>query len=248
MFEEIAPVFRELYETTGINFVFLYDPFEWERLFEGIVLSLQLIVACLTLSIIIGIIGAWAQGAQSRLLRTVVAGYIQFFRNTPPFVQLLFFFFGLGAFTPQIDAGGYYEPVISAFGWAVIALGCFGGAFNVEIFRSGIEAVPTATKEAADALGYTRLGSYIHVILPLALRICLPALNANLISLLKTTSLAYAISVPEVTYAANQIWSDNINVAEMMLVLFLYYNIVVAILAWGMHKLERRLSLPGYGR
>jgi polar amino acid transport system permease protein len=248
LFEEIAPVFRELYETSGINFVFLYDPFEWERLVEGIILSLQLIVACLTLSIIIGIIGAWAQGARSRLLRSVVAGYIQFFRNTPPFVQLLFFFFGLGAFTPQIDAGGYYEPVISAFGWAVIALGCFGGAFNVEIFRSGIEAVPTATKEAADALGYSRLGSYIHVILPLALRVCLPALNANLISLLKTTSLAYAISVPEITYVANQIWSDNINVAEMMLVLFLYYNIVVAILAWGMHKLERRLSIPGYGR
>ncbi len=248
MLDRLAPLFLHLYETTGINFVFLYNPFEWNRLLGGITTSLELIASCLALSIVIGVIGAWAQGAHSKFLRTSIAGYIQLFRSTPPFVQLLFFYFGLGAFTPQIDAGGYFEPVVSSFGWAVVALGCFGGAFNVEIFRSGIEAVPTATKEAADALGYGRLQSYVHVVLPLAIRVCLPALTSNLISLLKTTSLAYAISVPEITFVANQIWSDHINVAEMMLVLFLYYNVVVAILAWGMYRLERRLSLPGFDR
>ena len=80
--------------------------------------------------------------------------------------------------------------------WAIISLSLFAGAFNVEIFRSGIEAVPQTTVEAAEALGYTRLKAYLHIVLPLAFRICLPALNNNLVNLLKTTTLAYAIAVP----------------------------------------------------
>ncbi|MFX8797776.1 ABC transporter permease subunit, partial [Acinetobacter baumannii] len=76
----------------------------------------------------------------------------------------------------------------------------------------GIEAVPQSTIEAAEALGYTRLGAYRHVILPLAIRVCLPALNNNLLNLVKTTTLAYAIGVPELLYAAAQIWSEVLNV------------------------------------
>ena len=179
-------------------------------------------------------------------MRATVAAYIQVFRNTPPFVQLLFFYFAISPFTPQSNAGGYLQPAISAFDWAVLSLGCFGGAFNVEIFRSGVQAVPASTKEAAIALGYTRLMAFIYVTLPLAFRICLPALGTNLISLAKTTSLAYAIAVPEMTYTANQIWSDNVNVPEMMIVLFLFYNLLVAILAWLIRTLEQKLKLKGY--
>jgi polar amino acid transport system permease protein len=246
VFEILAPYFRELYDTTGINFVFFYERYEYDRLTHGMLLTIVLGFCCLTLSIAIGVLGAWAQGARSRLVRAVTAGYVQLFRNTPPFVQLLFFYFGLGPLTPQVNAGGYLEPVISAFGWAVIGLGCFGGAFNVEIFRSGIEAVPVATREASEALGYSRSQAFFHVTLPLAFRFCLPALTNNLISLLKTTSLAYAIAVPEITYVANQIWSDNVNVPEMMLVLFIYYNLLIAVLAWGMHGVESKLRIPGY--
>ncbi len=66
-------------------------------------------------------------------------------------------------------------------------------------------------------------------------------------SLAKTTSLAYVIAVPEMTYVLNQVWSDNINVPEMILVLFVFYVAIVSILARGLHALERRLALPGYG-
>src|SRR3546814_14444770 len=62
---------------------------------------------------------------------------------------------------------------------------------------------------AAEALGYTRLQTYIYIVLPLAFRVCLPALNNNLVNLVKTTTLAYAIAVPEMLYMANQIWSDR---------------------------------------
>ena len=251
--ELFADFFKNLYDSTGINFVIFYEQYEYDRFVAAIWTSIKLIVISLVLSMVVGVLGAWAQGAKSRILRLGMAGYIQFFRNTPPFIQILFFYFVLGTtlehmgVIPMIDAGGYKEPLIGNFGWAVVSLGFFAGAFNVEIFRSGIEAVPTATREAAEALGYTRLQAYIHVVLPLAFRVCLPALNNNLVNLLKTTTLAYAIAVPEMMYTANQIWSDNVNVPEMMVVLFVYYISLVAILVWAMHKWEQRMRILGYG-
>jgi polar amino acid transport system permease protein len=245
--EFFADFFKELYETSGWNFVILYEQYEYDRFLEGMWVSVKLIVASLIFSLVVGIIGAWAQGAKSKVLRYAMAGYIQIFRNTPPFVQILFFYFVLGNLTPSYDAGGYQVGYIESFGWAVISLGFFAGAFNVEIFRSGIEAVPDSTREAAEALGYSRFMSYVHVIFPLAFRVCLPALNNNLVNLLKTTTLAYGIAVPEMMYTANQIWSDNVNVSEMMIVLFIFYVGLVTVLVWGMNIWERKLKIPGYG-
>lgn len=248
MLELIAPFFRQLYERTGLNFIVFYDPHEYGRLVTGISISLQLIFWSLLLSLVIGVLGAWAQSSRSAIVRVGMNAYIQAFRNTPPMIQLLFFYFALGAFTPAVDMGGYTQPIISSFVWAVISLGIFGGAFNVEIFRAGLEAVPESTLEAAESLCFSRWQTYTNVTLPLAFRISLPALTNNLVSLSKTTSLAYVISVPEMTYVLNQVWSDNINVPEMMLLLFTYYVLVVTILASALHALERRLVLPGYGQ
>jgi polar amino acid transport system permease protein len=245
--EFFADYFQELYDSTGWNFVIFYEQYEYDRFLEGMWVSIKLIFASLLFSLVVGFIGAWAQGAKSKIVRYGIAGYIQLFRNTPPFVQILFFYFVLGNLTPSYDAGGYQVGYIESFGWAVISLGFFAGAFNVEIFRSGIEAVPESTREAAEALGYTRLMSYIHVIFPLAFRVCLPALNNNLVNLLKTTTLAYGIAVPEMMYTANQIWSDNVNVSEMMIVLFVFYVGLVAVLVYGMHKWEKKMKIPGYG-
>ncbi len=245
--ELFADYFRQLYDNTGWNFVFLYEQYEYDRVLEGMWVSVKLIVASLLFSLVVGFVGAWAQGSNSRIVRNLIAGYIQIFRNTPPFVQILFFYFVLGTLVPTYDAGGYQVGYIDSFGWAVISLGFFAGSFNVEIFRSGIEAVPESTCEAAEALGYSRLMSYVHVIFPLAFRVCLPALNNNLVNLLKTTTLAYGIAVPEMMYTANQIWSDNVNVSEMMLFLFLFYVGLVAILVYGMHRWENKMKIPGYG-
>lgn len=242
-----GPFFKDLYARTGLNFIVFYDPYEYGRFVKGAAISAQLTFWSLLLSLVIGVFGAWVQGARSLVLRAVVNSYIQAFRNTPPMIQLLFFYFGLGAFTPAVDMGGYSQPLVSSFAWAIISLGIFGGAFNVEIFRAGLEAIPESTIEAAESLCFSRWQTYLHVTLPLAVRVSLPALANNLISLAKTTSLAYVIAVPEMTYVLNQVWSDNVNVPEMMLVLFVFYVAVVGLIAGVMHWLERRLALPGYG-
>ena len=247
MLDLIGSYFADLYDATGINFIIFYEEYEWDRFILGIWTSFKLIVVCLFFSLIVGFIGAWAQGARSMIVRYVIAGYIQFFRNTPPFVQILFFYFVLGTLVPSYDAGGYQEDIIGSFGWAAISLSFFAGAFNTEIFRSGIEAVPESTVEASYALGYSRFQTYIYIVFPLAFRICLPALNNNLVNLLKTTTLAYGIAVPEMMYTANQIWSDNVNVPEMMIMLFIFYVGLVAVLVWGMTRWERKMKIPGYG-
>jgi polar amino acid transport system permease protein len=238
--------FRVLHQTTGINLTIFYDAFDRARFFHGFLTSIRLMSLCIVCSVIIGVVGAWVQGSRLRTLRLATQGYIQFFRNTPPLVQLYFFYFALGAYLRAETVNGMSAPIVSNFTWAVICLSFWAGAFNVEIFRAGIEAVPRETLEAAESLGYSRLKAYVYVILPLAFRISLPALNNNLVNLIKTTTIAYAIAVPEMLYVSNQIWSDELNVPEMMNVLLLIYVGLVGILVLFMGRLERSLRIPGY--
>ncbi|MGI9482670.1 MAG: amino acid ABC transporter permease [Hyphomicrobiales bacterium] len=250
MFEQIQTYFRNLADThPKWNFVFFYDPTQWDRVVEGFWMTIYLSVICVILSVVIGIVGAWLQGSPLTIVRNVVQGYIQFFRNTPPLIQLLFFYFALGQFTPTYSPDGWLEvPIISNVGWAIISLSFFAGAFNVEIFRAGIEAVPESTSEAAEALGMNRLQTYIYVVFPLAFRVCLPALNNNLVNLVKTTTQALAIAVPELLYQMVSIYNDYSTAqnASMML-LFVFYISLVGVLVLGMNKWERTMRIPGYG-
>ena len=247
--EAISTWFQRLYDTTGLNFTVFYDAYDWQRYLDGLKMTLMLSVITILLSLIIGAAGALIQSGPSRILRGLVNAFVVVFRNTPPLVQLFFFYFGLGTMLPAtVTATGMREPVLNNVEWAVVSLSLFAAAFNVEIFRSGIEAVPRTTIEAAEALGYTRFKAYCHIVLPLAIRVCLPALNNNLVNLLKTTTLAYAIAVPETLYALKQIWSESQNVMEMMILLLATYGILVGVLVWLMHRWERAMHIPGYHR
>jgi polar amino acid transport system permease protein len=210
-------------------------------------MTIRLAAISIVASVLIGVVGAWLQGSRLHLTRKLVYWYIQFFRNTPPLVQIYFFYFGIGSLLSVTAASGAPVPIVSNVTWAVVSLSFFAGAFNVEIFRSGIEAVPGTTIEAAESLGFTRLRTYLLIVLPLAFRISLPALNNNLVNLVKTTTLAYAIAVPELLYVSSQIWSDSLNVPEMMNVLLVTYFVLVGSLVWVMHRWERAIKVPGFG-
>ena len=249
--DAVAEFFRQLAEDyPRWNFIWLYDERQGAKVLSGIWMTIQLSVACCALSLAIGVVGAWAQGARALLVRAAVQGYIQFFRNTPPFVQLLFFYFALGQFTPTYSPDGWLQqPIISNVGWAIISLSFFAGAFNVEIFRAGIEAVPESTREASESLGFSRLQTYRYVVLPLAFRVSLPALNNNLVNLVKTTTQAFAIAVPELLYQSVSIWNDYPSAqTPTMLLLFVVYILLVAVLVYGMHNWERAMRIPGYGQ
>ncbi len=227
----------------------MYQPVQQGKILSGIWMTIKLSLACLVLSMVIGVLGAFAQGSRNVILRSIVQGYIQFFRNTPPYVQLLFFYFALGQFTPTYSPDGWLEvPIISNVGWAIISLSFFAGAFNVEIFRAGIEAVPESTREAAESLGFSRSQSYRYVVLPLALRVSLPALNNNLVNLVKTTTQAFGIAVPELLYQSVTIWNDYPSALyPTMLLVFVVYVVLVGILVMSMSKWESSMRIPGYG-
>jgi len=236
--------FRWLNDATGINLTILYDAFDRARFARGFWMTVRLSAVCIVASVAIGVVGAWIQGSRLSIARWLVHWYIQAFRNTPPLVQLYFFYFGLGSLL-KADGGG---PLVTNVTWAIVSLSFFAGAFNVEIFRAGVEAVPRTTIEAAESLGFSRLQTYVRVVLPLAFRISLPALNNNLVNLVKTTTLAYAIAVPEMLYVSSQIWSDELNVPVMMNVLLLAYFLLVGLLVYAMHRWERALHVPGFGQ
>lgn len=245
--EHIQHFFLWLYDTYGINFIVFYDPWEFDQYLEGLVTTLQLCVICVVLSVVIGITGAWLQGSRFAPARWIVYAYIQFFRNTPPLAQMYFFYFGLGSIMPRYTNDmGLVQPMLGNYQWAIIALSLFAGAFNVEIFRSGIEAVPKTTVEAAKSLGYNRWKSFYYILFPLALRICMPSLTNNLVNLLKTTSIAYAIGVAEVLYVANQIWAVEFNVPEMMNVVLVTYLTIVSVFVWMMSRFVKKMRIPGY--
>ena len=240
----LAGFFQHWADSGGPNFSIVYDQFDRQRFLLGLWTTVELSVASIVLSVVLGLAGAWILAGPSRAGHAAVRGYVQFFRNTPPLVQLSFFYFAVGGLMPGSHGGS--GPLVTGFGWAVISFSLFAGAFNVEIFRSGIEAVPHGTVEAAQSLGYRGYGLYRHILVPLGLRICLPALTNNMVNLVKTTTLAYAIGVPDLLYAASQIWSEVLNVREMMIVLLVTYLILVAILVWMMEGWERSLAIPGH--
>lgn len=248
--EWIAEFFRQIAdEYPRWNFIWMYEPLQQGKILSGIWMTIKLSIACLIFSVVIGVFGAFAQGSENRLLRMIVQGYIQFFRNTPPYVQLLFFYFALGQFTPTYSPDGWLEiPIISNVGWAIISLSFFAGAFNVEIFRAGIEAVPESTREAASSLGFTRGQTFRYIVMPLAVRVSLPALNNNLINLVKTTTQAFGIAVPELLYQSVTIWNDYPSALyPTMLLVFVVYVLLVGVLVLSMGRWEKSMRIPGYG-
>jgi polar amino acid transport system permease protein len=246
--DRIMEFFRALNERTGINLPILYDPFDGDRFLHGLLTTVELFLISAVVSIVIGLVGAGCLTLPYRLPQAITRCYVSFFRNTPPLIQMYFFFFAIGALTPvSKNEFGFPEPTVDNFHWALITLSLYAGAFNIEIFRSGVEAIHRSIVEAATVLGYGKIACFVYVLLPLAWRISLPALCNNLIELLKTTTLAYAIGVPELLYVSNQIWSDNLNTFEMMNVLMVVYLLLVGIVALAMNRWEHALRLPGFG-
>lgn len=245
----VADWFRALHDARGLNFSVFYDRADGVTFLKGLQVTLELSLACMFLSVALGVLGAWLQQSPWPAVRRAVAAYVNLFRNTPPLAQLYFLYFGVGSLMMMVPNGtGGQRPLFDNFTWAMISMSLFAGAFNTEIFRAGLQAVPRATIEAAEALGYSPGGAYFHVVLPLALRISLPALNNNLVTLVKGTTVAYAIGVPELLTASSTIWGASVNIPEMMLVLLGTFLALVGALVFVLHRVEAALRIPGYTR
>lgn len=228
-------------EQHGLSLSIVWDPIDRQRFLLGLGLTLLLSLASIALSLLIGVVGAAGLGSRQGLWRGISGAYVALFRNTPLLVQLFFFYFGVGALLPLVDG----VRLLNGTQWAIIVIALHSGAFQAVNLRAGIDGVPRATLQAAAALGMQERTVLRHIVLPLALRNSLPAMGNTVVQTIKSTSIAYAIAVPELLYASNRIWSDNFNVAEMMQVLLLVWLLLIGLSSWLLRRLEYHLRLPG---
>lgn len=239
----IYNLFAQLYERTNINFSIIYDAADRTAILGGIVVEFQLIIISLFFAVILGLLFSYLQHTGFKYAINV---YVEFFRNTPLLIQLYFFYFAIGPWMPLVlDSYGSMSPLFGEFAWAVVAFSFNSAAYFTETFRSGLEAVPKAQIETAESLGMSDWLVFRFIKLPLAARIAMPSIFNNIIFLAKGTIIAYVIAVPNILYTTTQIWTQQANVAEMMLFLLLFYLILANLISLVGRIIEKKLSLKG---
>ncbi|MFI6739260.1 amino acid ABC transporter permease [Nonomuraea sp. NPDC050451] len=232
---------------------------EWkvvgEYLFSPAVLSglgttLLLTLLAMVVGVAGGIVLAVLRMSPNPLLASLSAFYIWIFRGVPLLVQLLFWYF-LSAVVPRIGLGVPWGPtffevdtnlIITQLAAAVLGLGLHEAAYMAEIVRAGITSVDHGQTEAAHALGLTRFQTLRKIILPQAMRVIIPPTGNQVVSMLKTTSLVFAIAVPELLTSIQGIYSRNFQQVPLLTVACFWYLVATTVLNAGQHYIERRFS------
>ncbi|MFO1151385.1 MAG: amino acid ABC transporter permease [Alsobacter sp.] len=215
-----------------LNFNLIWRHFD--RLLNGLVLSLELAVAAIAIGIAIGLALAVLHVSGGRLVRTLIGAYVEFIRNVPLILLVYLVFYGLPTVVDIV-----YSPTTSF----VATLALYAGAYLVEVFRSGLEAVPRGLIDAGKAIGLTPWQRLVSVRLPTMLRITLPALSNTFVSLFKDTSVASVIAVPELTYGAQWINFNTFRIVEVYLVVTLMYLVTGYAILLLLRLLERRFAV-----
>lgn len=216
----------------NLNFSAVWRSFD--QLLMGLGLSLILAFFAILIGCALGLIVAFALRTKQIWLRGPASIYVTAIRNTPILVLVLFTYFAL----PQM---GFRLGKIESF---VFTLAIYSGAYLAEVFRAGLVSVPPGLREAGLAVGLTEMQIRTSIIIPIMLRNVLPSLSSTLISLFKDTSLAAAISVPELTFEARKINVETFRVIETWMVASCLYVFTCTVLAALLRRVERRMAIP----
>lgn len=200
-------------------------------------LTLTIGILGIILSILIGVIASAIEYYKIPVLRQIVSIYVELSRNTPLLVQLFFLYFGL----PKIGIRWSSELC------GIVGLSFLGGSYMTEAFRSGLETVEPIQKESALSLGFTPLETMIDVILPQALAVTVPSLVANVIFLIKETSVFSGIALADLMYVAKDLIGLYYKTPEALSMLVLAYLIILLPVSIIGTLLERRLRYAGFG-
>ena len=218
---------------------------------QGLGVTLELTFLSMFIGITLGIVLAVMRLSPSRLLSSVAWTYTWFFRGTPVYVQLFFWFsinslyesFRIGIPFTSIDiihfqASAFFTPFVAA----LTGLSLNEGAYMSEIARSGLISVDEGQTEAATSLGMTRGQTLRFVVLPQAMRVIVPPTGNELISMLKTSSLVSAVGVVDLFGATNNIAASNYEFIPLLIVASIWYLIVTTFLSIGQYYVERRFA------
>lgn len=215
------------------DFIMEYLPM-YER---AAILTVKLGLIGIAFAVLVGLICAMIQYHKIPVARQIVAVYIELSRNTPLLVQLFFIYYGL----PKL--GLQFGPELCG----IIGLAFLGGSYMAESFRSGLETVEPIQRESALSLGMTNRQTMQYVILPQAVSISVPAFVANVIFLLKETSVFSAISLMDLMFTAKDLIGLYYKTIESLFLLVVFYLIILLPVSILGSLLERRLRHAGFG-
>nr|WP_314843453.1 amino acid ABC transporter permease [Schaalia odontolytica] len=202
--------------------------------------------AILTLRIAaIGIVGSLAVGLLVAAIRQyripvaaqIAAAYVELSRNTPLLVQLFFIYFGL----PRVGIKWSGETC------AIVGLIFLGGAYMAEALRSGLDSIATIQWESSAALGLTRTQTLRHVALPQAIATSVPPLAANVIFLIKETSVVSVVALPDLVYVAKDLIGMSYNTSEALILLVIAYLVILLPVSIAARLIEKKVRRGGFG-
>lgn len=213
-----------------------------EEIVSGLVLALRMTVAGFALGAAFGLLLAFARTSGRRWLAGPAAAYVEFVRNIPLLLIVLIFYFGVPMVVPRASPR-WLKDILILDGEAsmIVALALYYGAYLCEVFRAGILSVGRRYLDAGRSLGLTGAGVARWITLPIMFRTVLPSLSNTTISLFKDTSIAMAISVPELTFAARKITTDTFKYIEPWVVVGGIYLVTAWLIAFVLRWLERRI-------
>jgi polar amino acid transport system permease protein len=230
---------------------YLFDP----TILAGLRLTLIYTVLAMLIGIAIGVVLAIMRAATNPVLGGFARLYIWFFRGTPLLVQIIFWY-NIQLFVPGIPLGALYiktNTLITAFTAALLALSLNEAAYMAEIVRGGLLAVDKGQTEAATALGYTPFQTLTRILLPQALRVIIPPIGNQTISMLKTTSLVSVVAAQDLLTRVQNIYATNFLIIELLLVASIWYLMITTLASLAQSWIEARLghspvALPGAAR
>ncbi len=202
---------------------------------EGVWKTIYISIIAEIVGVILGLFAALGNLARNPLFKSLAGAYIWFFRGTPLLVQLLFWFAALPQIIPQ-------AVNITAFQAAIIGLGVNEGAYMSEIVRAGIQSVDAGQVDAAKSLGMTYPQTMRRIVLPQAMRVIIPPTGNNFISMLKSSSLASAITFEELFRSTQVQIASTFRSLELLTVASLWYLLMTTIFSIFQAGLERHYS------
>ncbi len=231
--------------------------FEWpvvaqymldEQILIGLSRTLELTLVAMAIGLVIGTLLAMMRLSSNRLLSTLSWLYIWFFRSVPVLVQLIFWY-NFGALYATISIGIPFGPtlysastnaMITPLFAALAGLGLAQAAYTAEVIRGGIASVPHGQARAARALGMRPMLIFRRIVFPQAMRVIIPPVGNEVISMVKSTSLVSVIALAELLYTAQLIYARTYETIPLLIVASLWYLIIVSLLSVGQHMLERK--------
>lgn len=204
---------------------------------DALLLTLRIGWQGILIAFILGFLCALVIYIKIPILQNIIRIYIELFRNTPLLVQLFFLYFAL----PKI--GLRLSPEMCG----TLGIGLLGGAYFAETIRSGLENIAVIQSESAESLGMNKLQVFQYVILPQALSSSVPGIMANLIFLLKETSVFSTISLMDLMFTAKDLIGMYAKTIEFLTMLVVFYLIMILPVSILGSLIERRLRFAEFG-